>query len=100
MVQPPVPALTDRQLLLAALLCAALATQAEGAMFFRTIAPFIARVDPAGAKTIQQVLSVGAPLPRGGALAIVKPILERNYARLGISRANVGTFGAKQNLAC
>lgn len=76
------------------------ADQAEGAAFFRTIEPLVARANNRSAATVKQVMSVGAPVPPSGALAVVKPALEATYADLNISPAEIGSYGAKQPLNC
>lgn len=69
-------------------------------MFFRTIEPFIAQANNASANTIKRVLSVGAPIPPGNALATVRPAVEATYADLNIDPSEVGSYGAKQALNC
>jgi hypothetical protein len=64
-------------------------------MFFRTIEPFIARANNRSAAAIRDVLYPGNPAPPN-TLAIVKPALEATYGRLGITPADIGTFGAQQ----
>jgi hypothetical protein len=71
--------------------------QAEGHMFFRTIEPFIAKANNRSATAIRNVLYPGNPAPPN-ALAIVRPALEATYGELGITPADIGTFGAQQNL--
>lgn len=69
-------------------------------MFFRTIEPFIAEVNNRTVATVKRVMDVGNPVPPGTALSTVRPALETVYADLGIDPAEIGTFGAKQNLNC
>jgi hypothetical protein len=66
-------------------------------MFFRTIEPFIAKANNRSATAIRKVLFPGNPAPPN-ALAIVRPALEATYGELGITPADIGTFGAQQNL--
>jgi hypothetical protein len=66
-------------------------------MFFRTIEPFIAKANNRSAAAIHNVLYPGNPAPPN-ALAIVRPALESTYGELGITAADIGTFGAQQNL--
>eukprot|EP00882_Tetradesmus_deserticola_P013632 GHRQ01014474.1.p4 GENE.GHRQ01014474.1~~GHRQ01014474.1.p4 ORF type:complete len:104 (-),score=52.12 GHRQ01014474.1:253-564(-) len=73
--------------------------QAEGHMFFRTIEPFIARANNRSAATINTVLTPGNPAPRN-TLAVVQPALEATYGKLGITQADIGTYGAQQALGC
>jgi hypothetical protein len=68
-------------------------------MFFRTIEPFIARANNRSAEAIRNVLYPGNPAPPN-TLAIVRPALEATYGRLGITPADIGTFGAQQALGC
>lgn len=68
-------------------------------MFFRTIEPFIAQVNNNSAATVNRIMTPGNPVPPN-ALAIVKPALENTYEELNITRADIGTFGAKQSLGC
>jgi hypothetical protein len=60
-------------------------------MFFRPIAPFVARANPGAAKKIQAVLTPGAAVPPN-TLAIVKPALESTYAKLDIEPSDIGAF--------
>jgi hypothetical protein len=69
-------------------------------MFFRTIEPFIAEVNNKTVATVKRVMDVGNPVPPGTALSTVRPALEATYADLDIEPAEIGTFGAKQNLNC
>lgn len=78
---------------------AVFALQAEGAMFFRTIEPFVAEANNRSAATVKRVLSVGAPAD-GKALATVRPALEATYPDLGIEPSDIGTYGAVQALNC
>lgn len=74
--------------------------QAEGAMFFKTIEPFVAQASNTSSAAIRRVLSVGAPIPRGNALATVRPAIQSTYAALGIDPVEVGTYGVGNNLDC
>lgn len=69
-------------------------------MFFRTIEPFVAQASNKSSSDIKKVLSVGAPIPRGNALATVRPAIQATYPALGIDPAEVGTYGATQALNC
>lgn len=69
-------------------------------MFFRTIEPFIAQASNTSSAAIKRVLSVGAPVPPGNALATVRPAIQATYPALGIDPAEVGTYGAQQALNC
>eukprot|EP00775_Hariotina_reticulata_P009084 gene9084-9254_t len=75
------------------------ADQAEGYAFFRTIEPYIARANNASAAAIRKVLYPGNPVPPN-VLSIVQPALAATYGKLGISQADIGSFGAKQALGC
>lgn len=73
--------------------------QAEGAMFFRTIEPFVAQANNESTATVSRILKPGNPIPPN-AMAIVKPALEDTYADLGINRTDIGVYGSKQSLGC
>eukprot|EP00877_Chromochloris_zofingiensis_P010895 jgi/Chrzof1/6059/Cz17g07070.t1 len=73
--------------------------QAEGYAFFRTIEPLVARANAQSAAAIKRVLQPGNPIVPT-TYATVSAALQAAYPKLGITAANIGTFGAKQELGC
>jgi hypothetical protein len=71
--------------------------QAEGFAFFRTIQPLVARADNKTAKDIHDIFYPGTPITPG-TYNKVKSHLERLYPELGVTKEEIGTFGAVQPL--
>lgn len=76
-----------------------LSFQAEGYAFFRTIEPFVAAANNRTVATVASVMSPANP-PPANAFATVKAALEAAYPKLGITAAEVGTFGSKAAADC
>lgn len=73
--------------------------QAAAYYTFRTIEPLVAQASASSAEAIRKLLIPGSRVV-AGADAQVQAALEKAYAGLGITKADVGTLGAKTALKC
>lgn len=73
--------------------------QAEGYAFFRTIEPLAAAANANATAVIVRLLTPGAPVAAGIG-AQVKTAVNQIASALKITQAELGTFGATQNLNC
>lgn len=73
--------------------------QAEAYGFYRAIEPLVAQASASSNEAIRKVILPGSPVAAGGAAA-VSAALAKAYPGLGITAAQVGTFGAKSAVSC
>lgn len=66
--------------------------QAEGYAFFRAIEPLISQASASSAATINKIMTPGNPVA-AGANKEVAAALEKVYAGLGITKADMGAYG-------
>ena len=72
--------------------------QAEGFAFFRTIQPLVARADNKSAKAVHDIFYPGNAITAGTTEARVRALLEPLYPDLGVTKAEIGTYGSIQPL--
>jgi len=72
--------------------------QAEGFAFFRTIQPLVARADNKTAKAIHDIFYPGNAITMGTTESRVRAALEPLYPELGVTKAEIGTYGNIQPL--
>lgn len=68
--------------------------QAEGFVFFRTIAPLVNMTNPATAREVLSIMTPGAPVATG-ASSKVATALEPVYAKWNLTAEDMGTLGAQ-----